>query len=263
MSIRRSFSRGLLWADFQCGHEIGLTPPNWDAERGNARHRELYKVRRYNWDWIDSTIKKYQPFDFTILDGDAIDGKGEKSGGTEQLYMDRDDQAEMAVDILKRYKLGDLFMAFGTAYHTGSSEDFERDVAKEANAIKIGAEDNISVNGCTINYKHYIGRSSIEHGRHTPIAKERLHNLLWAERGEYPKANLIVRAHVHYYKYCGGYDWAAMTLPAACAYGTKYGTRIMSGLVDCGFIVVQINKNGGLSWTPELLRFPLKRPISV
>jgi hypothetical protein len=240
-----------------------LTPPNWDAERGTEKHKEAFKVRRYTWDFIDAKLKQYQPFDFTAFVGDAIDGKGERSGGTEQLYMDRDDQAEMSVDIFKRYKLGDIFMAYGTPYHTGKSEDWERQIAREVGAVKIGGEDDIEVNGAIINYKHHIGRSSIEHGKHTAIAKDRLHNLLWAERGEFPKANVLVRAHVHYYKYAGGFDWVAMTLPASCAYGGKYGTRIMSGLVDCGFVIVEIDKNGGVSWKPIRLLFQLKRPISV
>jgi len=263
MSRRKNFKRGLVIADFHSGHEIGVTPPNWDALRGNEHHRELYGVRRYNWDWLDARVKAYQPFDFTILNGDLIDGKGERSGGTEQLYMDRDDQVEMAVDILKRWKLGDIFMAYGTPYHTGTMEDWERDIAKGIEAVKIGSEDNINVNSCVINYKHYIGRSSVPHGRHTAIAKENLWNILWSERGEYPRAHMLFRAHVHYYYHTGSADWVGITLPAACAYGTKYGTRQVSGTVDCGFVVIEIDRKGRFKWQPELLRFPLKAPTSV
>lgn len=155
------------------------------------------------------------------------------------------------------------FLSHNTAYHTGQLEDFEDIIADLVGAQKIGGEDNLDVNGCIINYRHHIGRSSIPHGRHTSIAKEHLWNQLWAQRGEYPLANIIIRSHVHYHAYAGGPGWVAMTTPALQNYGGKYGSRIMSGTVDIGFIVLQIDNRSTWAWEASILRMPLHEPLSL
>ena len=256
----------LVIADTHSGHEIGLTPPNWDDDSGPPRRKSLYAIRRYTWDWFEKQIHAHGPYDATIFNGDAIDGKGDKTGGTEQLFTDRKDQSDMAIDILKRFPLGKLYMSYGTPYHTGKSEDWERDIARPNRDIgwqgaeKLEGEGNLEIAGCIINYRHHVGRSTIPHGRHTAIARERLWNLLWAEREEFPKANILIRSHVHYLSYCGGPNWLAFTTPAACAYGTKFGARIVTGIVDCGFIVIEISSKGEYTWKPILLRFPYHPP---
>lgn len=255
--------RVLAVADFQCGHLIGLTPPGFDADREPQRHHEFYDMRRTIWRWFKRTVSKLAPIDILIVAGDAVDGKGPASGGTEQLYMDRNDQVEMAAAVIRTIDAKKIVMAYGTPYHTGKQEDWEDAVAREVGAEKIGGEDVIDVNGLIINYRHHVGRSTIPHGRFTPIAKEMLWNILWAERGEYPKADVLIRAHVHYHVYCGTSNWLAMTLPALQGYGTKYGGRRMTGTVDVGMVVFDVTNRGEFTWRPELLRLQEQRPISL
>ena len=255
--------RGLLCADLHCGHEVGLTPPAWDAEKGNERDRELYKVRRYAWDWFANRVKNYEPFSFAIVNGDCIDGKGDKSGATELIEPDMNKQCEMAADVIKSIETGEIFMAYGTPYHTGVSEDFEHQIAVAVGATKIGGCDDLDINGCVINYRHHIGRSTVPHGRATPLLREALWNQLWASRNEYPRANVIVRAHVHYHAYAGDSSQLALTLPALQAYGTKLGTRRMTGTVDFGFAVIEIDKKGEFAWKVDILRFPINVPLTL
>ena len=59
--------------------------------------------------------------------------------------------------------------------------------------------------------------------------------MLWAVRGA-TEANVIVRSHVHYFNYCGGSNWLALTTPALMGLGDKYGSRVPSGTVDYGLI---------------------------
>ena len=255
--------RVLVVSDFQCGHLVGLTPPGFDADREPVRHREFYDMRRTIWRWFKRTVNKLSPIDILIVNGDAVDGKGQASGGTEQLYMDRNDQAEMAAAVIRTIDAKKIVMSYGTPYHTGQLEDWEDAVARDVEAEKIGGEDVIDVNGLIINYRHHVGRSTIPHGRFTPIAKEMLWNMLWAERGEYPKADVLIRSHVHYHVYCGSPGWLAMTTPALQGYGTKYGGRRMSGTVDIGMVVFDVKSKERYTWMSELLRLTERLPISL
>jgi len=255
--------RVLVVADFHCGHLVGLTPPGFDADREPQRHREFYDMRRTIWRWFKRTVTKLAPIDILIVNGDAVDGKGQASGGTEQLYADRNDQAEMAASVIRTIDAKKVVMSYGTPYHTGQLEDWEDAVARDVGAEKIGGEDVIDVNGLIINYRHHVGRSTIPHGRFTPIAKEMLWNLLWAERGEYPKADVLIRSHVHYHVAAQSAEWLAMTTPALQGYGTKYGGRRMSGTVDIGVIVFDVKGKENYTWKPVLLRLREQQPISL
>ena len=255
--------RVLVVSDFHCGHLVGLTPPGFDADREPQRHREFYDMRRTIWRWFKRTVSRLSPIDILIVNGDAIDGKGPASGGTEQLYMDRKDQSDMATSIIKTIDAKKIVMSYGTPYHSGKDEDWEDIVAYNVGAEKIGGEDVIDVSGLVINYRHHVGRSTIPHGRFTPIAKEMLWNLLWAERGEYPKADVLIRSHVHYHVAAQTSEWLAMTTPALQGYGTKYGGRRMSGTVDIGVVVFDVTSRGEYTWNPVILRLNEQRPISL
>jgi len=256
--------RVLVMSDLHCGHRVGLTHPGFDRDTEPEREAIAWNMRRVIWDWFTSTTDSMGKIDVLIVNGDAVDGKGKASGGTELLTTDRNDQVEMAVAAINYIGAGAVFMSYGTPYHTGKMEDWEDAVAREAKRVeKIGGEDTIEINGLNINYRHYVGSSSIPHGRHTAVAKEKMWNALWGERGEYPAADVVVRSHVHYHAFCGGAGWLAMTTPSLQGYGTKFGGRRMSGTVDIGMVVFNIDKSGGYSWKPVLLRLPFHNPISL
>jgi len=263
MMAGRRRKRVVVISDLHCGHQIGLTPTGFDPDERPARGARLWDQRREIWNWFTNKISRVGKIDVLIVNGDAVDGKGPASGGTEQLYIDRNDQVEMAASVINYIGARKVLMSYGTSYHTGKQEDWEDAVAREVGAEKIGGEDNVEINGKIINYRHHISRSSVPHGRFTAIAKEQLWNGLWAERGEYPKADIIIRSHVHYHVYCGSSGWLAMTTPGLQGYGSKYGGRRMSGTVDIGFVTITIEKSGEFAWRPVLLRLGLQSPISL
>jgi len=254
-----SRKRVLVISDQHCGHDLGLTHPSDDFDDGTTH----YLVRRTIWEWYKPLVKRLKPH-VVIVNGDCIDGDGKKSGGTEQLTTDRIKQCKMAVKTLKTIPgKPRFFMSYGTGYHTGDDEDFENIIANDIGAVKIGAEDTVDVNGLLINYRHHIGRSSIPHGRHTAVAKEKLWNAIWAERGEYPKADVIIRSHVHYYNYAGGPSWLGMTTPALQGYGSKFGARRVTGTVDVGLIHFDIWSKERWEWKSHILRFPAEEPLEA
>ena len=87
----------LACGDLHCGHAIGLTPKNWQY------HPKLKKHQAQLYDFWKKIAEEYRP-DILIVNGDAIDGKGGRSGGVEQIAPDLDDQCQMAVDCIKAVK---------------------------------------------------------------------------------------------------------------------------------------------------------------
>jgi hypothetical protein len=252
--------------DFHCGHECGLTPPRWqftpEGDSEDWTKREKYaKLQQEAWDWYEEAIQSYGPFDIVVVNGDAIDGCGYRSGGTELIVRDRLEQAKMAtecIDLAINPKT-DLYLIYGTPYHTGHAEDYEAKIASTFEErgvnVKVGAHEWIDMNGVMFDFKHHVGSSSVPHGRHTAISKELLWSRLWSDSGMQPRTDVLCRSHVHYFQYCGDTDGGLrMTLPALQCMGSKYGSRLCSGKVDFGFVVFEVEKGGGLQWTEVLCK---------
>jgi len=254
--------RVLVVSDFHCGHRSGLTPPAWQSRPAGsnpAQHNKYANTQKDLWGWYAKTIKSIQPIDILIVNGDAIDGRGERSGSTELIATNRQEQVAMAVECIKTVKAESIVMTYGTPYHTGYKEDWEACIADRVKAEKIGAHEWIEVNGIVIDIKHKIGRSELPHTRHTAIARDHLWNELWAAHDEQPRANILIRSHVHYFTYAGSNRWLAITTPALQSYGTKYGARECTGKVDVGLIYFDIEENGEYTWTPIIAQLPTQK----
>ena len=272
--------RVLLCGDLHCGHLAGLTPPGWQTKTSDAdgprflsQHlrEKFHRIQAACWDWWRREISKLRPFHLAIVNGDLIDGKGVRSGGTELITADRSEQADMAMKALSIVRAPNWCFTFGTPYHVGSEEDFETRVAEWMDAqtwtdkVKIGGHEWPQVNGLVFDVKHKIGGSSTPYGRATAIEKEDVHNLKWHERGQQPRADILVRSHVHYYypdpeKIGDDIHRMLVILPALQAMVTKFGSRQCSSPVDYGFCYVDIPPKGErtktgdrFSWHERLL----------
>lgn len=247
-------------SDLHCGHVVGLTPPSYQSASGSLA--KFGEMQRAVWSYYAETLKSLQPIHCLIVNGDCIDGKGERSGGTELIEQDRTEQVQMAIECIELAKAKNIVMTFGTPYHTGVMEDFERSIA-DALGAHIGSHEWVDVNGVVFDCKHKIGSSVIPHGRHTAIARDRLWNQLWSIDDKQPLADVIIRSHVHYCTYNGDPDYLAITTPALQGYGSKFGARQCSGRVDIGLISFSIDSKGGYTWRQHIMRSELqKAPIS-
>jgi len=240
-----NFKRILIVSDLHCGHRAGLTPPG---------PHQIYEDQAVFWNKYKKTLNKMKPFDICICNGDAIDGLGDRSGGTEQVTTDRLVQVEMAAECLTASKAKQYFLTHGTRYHVGSSgEDLETILANRING-RVESQLFLDVYGVKFHIKHKIAASSIPHGRFTPLARQKMWNLFWSEFDETPKVNIFIRSHVHYFEFCGGFNWYAMTTPALQTWGTKYGKRDCEGTIDWGLIVIDVFKNGNYKVHPIIDR---------
>ena len=149
-------------------------------------------------------------------------------------------------------------MIYGTDYHVGRDDDWE-DIVSERVGAEISGHEWVNVNGVTFDLKHHLGGSTIPHGRYTAISRDALWNLVWASDGRQPQADIILRAHVHYFVYAGDEKKLGIVMPALQGYGSKYGIRRCSGTVSIGLLSFDVEDDGRYSWEPHLLDSALLR----
>lgn len=240
--------RMVVVSDLHSGHEYGLCPP------GTHRRDKSSKTGRFEcalWDFYTKAIDALKPIDILLVNGDAIDGKGESSGGVELLTTDRLDQAQIAADAIAYAEAKTIRLMYGTRRHVGQDEDYEKVIVDKLKGsdVKIGGHGFFSVNGRKVDVKHKVGSSSVPHGRMTPLAKAALWNKIWAAEGRQPKGEIFIRSHIHYYAYCGGFGWVAISTPAL-TYNSHFGVRVCEGLVDVGLLAFDFDEKGGYAWWP-------------
>jgi hypothetical protein len=186
-------------SDFHCGHRVGLTPTGWLPEKDENGEIPLWaQINKAHWTWYAREIARNGPYDIIFVNGDLVDGKGKKSGATELLAPDMEDQADMAVKIIRQIpktKNCKILITRGTPFHVSSSdgEDWENVIAERVGAT-ISDQLWIEVEGIVFDLKHHpAGGGGLPHTRHTGVAKDHLWNSLLSQSGEQPNSNVILR----------------------------------------------------------------------
>ena len=250
--------RVVVISDLHCGHLVGLTPPQWYRRNPEGSKKNKYlTVQRQCWDFYASTIRSLGKIDILIVNGDCIDGRGEKTGSTELIETNRKEQCTMAVNCIKFANAKSIYMTYGTSYHTGDKEDWEEFIADKLGA-KIGAHEWLEINGNIIDIKHHIGGS--EWGG---LSNDRIQNVLWSLHSEQPKADIIIRSHIHRYRSISDGYFTAITTPALQGMGSKYGARRCNKRVDFGFVVIDFDEKGGFTCTPYLAKVEAQKAKAI
>lgn len=252
-------------SDLHCGHRVGLTPPQYNARQSdNHTDRKLHTIRREVWNWYAATLRSLQPIYCLIVCGDCTDGHGSKSGGSELLVPNLNAQADVAAECVLAAKAQRVVMVYGTHYHVsdvGGNIDLEDRVAEKVAADKIGAHEWVRVSGCptVFDVAHYVGGSSSPALANQDLAKQTTWNALWAEADGAPRADWFLRGHVHtceaQMRVTDRVRWA-MTMPALCGFGSKFGARICRKIVHVGMATWECGKSGVERWEPLLARLP-------
>lgn len=253
--------RLLCYGDTHCGHVGGLTHPDfWQ----NAKE-PWGKNQRTLWKWFAAKIREFGPFDLAVHNGDALDGPGKKSGGSEQIHTSEAKQIEMAEAVIRFVNAPRNIQILGTGYHVGNRNDWERELAKrlekDFGEVPCAAEIVLNVNGATFNFKHHTGKSSVPHGMNA-IAKERLWDVVNFSNGHSKRpAKYYFRSHIHETRNAGKADlWKVESLPGLQWPGSKYGRRC-SGGYDMGFVALTIDANGKVTeWDSVLARIEDSSP---
>lgn len=246
---KRRMLKLLVLSDTHAGHQLGLTHPDFRRRFPKSTYGErIASQNALYWKWFATNVKRFQPYTHLVINGDAVDGDGVRTGGVEQITTDREVQTNMIKTIVDWLGIPEVYLTYGTSSHTGQAEDWERVLASKLDAT-IEDELNLNLNNTIFNFRHHVTGSNVVYGRQSGVAKAWFNHLLNSLAGYVDKADVLVRSHVHYFSEVGGaypHRWKAYTTPALMGYGPKYA-RKLSGGVDFGFLVFTIKPDG--SWS--------------
>lgn len=245
---------GVILSDMHCGHLFGLTPPAYQLKpeqtEGSRLKQKAYDWQRATWDWFEPELRSLGPIDIVISNGDAIEGKGYRSGATELLTADRREQIKIARAVIEATGAPRVVVIRGTPSHTGEEEDWE-DVL--ADHFGVEAQDHawLERDGIVMDFKHHIGSTTVPRNGPPSLNRDTIWNLLWAEKKLQPKSNFFVRSHLHKFYQCGDEDYTSIITPPLQGW-TKYGAKRMSKDISLGFVSFRFNEEG-FTWKPHIL----------
>jgi hypothetical protein len=246
-------TRILTVSDLHCGNIAGLTPPRFNPQ--SEVDYKMYDYRKRLYEWVQKEIDAIRPIDICVCDGDAIDGKGTKTGGIEQITTDRTRQIDMAVDFLKWVDADEYHFTFGTGYHVGNEEDFENRMIAEFPGSTIEDICVLNVNGLILKWRHHIGSSSTWTGRTSPLLNQQIWDTIWSVDNEYERSDVQTFGHTHYFQAVTNKLGTAFTVPALQGLGgSSFGGRRLGGTIDFGFMQFDVNSKEDWTWRVHLLK---------
>lgn len=249
--------RILVLSDLHCGSQVGLTPPPWQTKpSGRKVHDKFAELQSTAWDWYIKEIKSLNKIDICFVLGDCIDGADRKGAGVGQITTDLEEQTEMAIDALRFVKAKKYVFVYGSGYHVTGQDgtDYEKRIARTLGG-PIGNHEFVDVNGVTFNLKHVCGRTSIPHGKGTLLHKQKLWEQMWADYKDFPKSDILLRGHVHYFYAVQDAKYLMMTSPCMKTLGDKYGGRNFVDVIDYGFVHFDVSDSGSYNWQVHIANF--------
>jgi len=205
--------RGIVVSDIHCGSIYGLLPPHFRIF--DESFKEQNAGQEYLWAcWIDycKRAKEFSP-DFVIVNGDVVDGSQRKSQGAELSLVSPDDQVKAAIDTLqelrRRLPKAKFYFTQGTPYHVGEWGGHEEGIAAalDATAYKSVGTGNLcrevlwlKTEEVIIEAAHHITPSQGFY-RLTSLDREGQWSSMSGKDSTkgVPKADLLIRSHVHYF----------------------------------------------------------------
>jgi len=259
---RGEYKRMVVLSDLHSGHMLGLTPPAWQYSKDNEKLGEIARLQSEGWEWYTNAIKEVgKDVDILVCNGDLIDGRGDRSGNAEVITTDRMLQVAIGVEALEKWNAKKVFFTRGTPYHTGNGEEFENIAADRMGGI-IDDFLNLEVNGKVFNFKHKVGNSGVPYGKATPVLKQKVINQLETDYNDMPNADVVIRSHVHNMHIIQNSVGWAITTPAL-QLNSRFGRQQCSGIIDYGFIVIDVYENGDIDVSPVLAKLNTNKPSII
>jgi hypothetical protein len=233
----------LVWGDTHAGSEEGWTHESYHRRSRNPKvHRQANKQ-------VKAWLEEYGPFDSAVHMGDTIDGSQYKSKGTGLITSDMYEQIEMAGRLTETIRMYGKRRGFkmaavtGTCYHVDVEGTSAERYMKDQGYFDI-VDDRLllDVGGCSMDFRHKIGNSSIPNGDTSAARKEAAWNALLENAGCQDHADVVVRGHVHKITESFSPDLGhAFTSPALQLKGGKFGKQMCNGWYHFGILVLYVD----------------------
>lgn len=198
--------RVLVVSDLHAGSDVGLWPdkgmpmPDGTERPLNSGQKHLLSC----WRHLTNVVKNDIRPDIVVVNGDLLDGDQRKSAGTEAVTTILPAQQKAAIKLLEPLtgSAKEVYVTRGTPYHDGL-----RGMNVELVADQLGAVESapgwhswnlldLEINGVVLNIQHGISASSGLY-RATALDREGIWSALAGKDGKVPKADAVVRSHVH------------------------------------------------------------------
>lgn len=169
-----------------------------EVEPGERQTWQLTRGQEYLWEcWQHLLTSIPRSLDGIIINGDVIQGHRDP-WSTKLCATSFNDQIQAATELLtplaKRTKK--IFLTAGTKYHNIEYGDAEQLIARNLHAKHLPWL-NLKVGNRLINAVHGHATGFIY--RTTMLEREAFFSLLANAAHQTPKANIVIRSHVHFY----------------------------------------------------------------
>lgn len=146
---------------------------------------------------------------------------------------------------------------FGTPYHVGKCESYER-LAYDAVGIPRNLQGDAvqaEICGKLFDLRHDIQGSGSPTGGDVSLRKEVVTDELWVGQHDGRKADVYVRGHVHYGRcLMDAAGWYSATVPSLQLW-TRFGARRVHGrVIHWGVWVVDIDSEGDMTWRKVVVK---------
>jgi hypothetical protein len=189
-------------SDLHVGSRLAICPPNLSMRQGGVyRPTEAQAALYQQWAKLAAD---WRGADALVCCGDAIDGQGPKTRGTEQWSTDLEDQLYAAAALIQMFRAKRVYLINGTGYHVDAGgRPLESLLGEIIGAERIGTQGArsaeelfLSAGGKTLHFAHHI---SIGTGwyKTTPLARELVFALL--NESSKHRVDIVIRGHVHYF----------------------------------------------------------------
>ena len=241
--------RILVMADLHCGSGVGLAPPSAWRDKFRMFQEPL-------WTWYAAELKKIGLVDLLVVNGDAVDGEGRKET-IDHLTTDVEEQAEIAIECIRKVKTKTILMTYGTPFHTAGSSSYEKPIAK-ALGCSIADTQFVNVNGAKFSFRHVAGASGTPYTQGTQAYKEAVRDLLQAVDNAAEPADFIIRSHVHNCISVASPERTAITTPCLEIPVSVFGRTCRAWRYHVGLLLFEIDNSGRVSYNVKNHIMPLK-----
>ncbi len=196
--------------DLHSGSKYGPIPPRWrQSDRSLAPGTE---ANHWIYEKFESSAEEFKKPDILVCNGDITDGHQHINYGREVWATDAIDQIKLGEYLISLYQPKELYIVYGSPYHVQyQGLQVERFIARSLKAKGAGWRLRRELGGTTCSIAHHITVSSTSwQYRLTPLGIQMVLDRL---QNEDKSANLICRAHAHYYGFCGFAHQLAIIVP--------------------------------------------------
>lgn len=250
--------RVLVVGDLHCGHEVGLWADR-DLPMADGRELPLNSGQAHLlkcWRHLQVLAKEEIKPDIIVVNGDLVDGEQRKSAGTEAVTTIITAQVKAAKKLLEPLTslAKEVYVTRGTPYHDGARGMIVEGVAEGLGAIgetpgwHSWSVLDLEIQGVVVNVQHSISVMSGLY-RSTALDREGIWSALAGKERGLPRADAVVRSHVHIFVHVEHPTKHILTVPAwqlQTEYMRKNSAYRM--LPDIGAVVLEIDpaakKNG-------------------